>query len=165
MAGDMNSEPAIPDLLSGLRLDELLREVQDRLAEIMATRDRMQGLLDAFLAVATGLELDTTLRRIVRPPSTWFRPGTGRSVCSARTAASPGSSTWASTRQTRAEMGHLPEGKGLLGQLITDPRPLRLADLSTHEASVGFPAEPPADAQLPRRAGAGAATRCSATCT
>ena len=67
MAGDTNSEagPAFPDLLSGLRLDELLREVQDRLAEIMATRDRMQGLLDAFLAVGTGLELDTTLRRLV----------------------------------------------------------------------------------------------------
>ena len=40
-------------------------------------------------------------------------------------------------------MGHLPEGKGLLGQLILDPRPLRLADLSTHEASVGFPPNHP----------------------
>ena len=65
MAGDTNSETAIPNLSSGLRLDELLREVQERLAEIMATRDRMQGLLDAFLTVGTGLELDTTLRRLV----------------------------------------------------------------------------------------------------
>jgi len=40
-------------------------------------------------------------------------------------------------------MGSLPEGKGLLGQLIVDPRPLRLADLSTHEASVGFPPHHP----------------------
>ena len=30
-----------------------------------ATRDRMQGLLDAVLAVGTGLELDATLQRIV----------------------------------------------------------------------------------------------------
>jgi len=51
---------------SGLRLDELLREVQERLTEIVATRGRMQGLLDAVLAVAGGLELDTTLRRIVQ---------------------------------------------------------------------------------------------------
>jgi len=29
---------------SGLRLDELLREVQGRLAEVVATRGRMQGL-------------------------------------------------------------------------------------------------------------------------
>ena len=51
---------------SGLRLDELLREVQERLAEVVATRDRMQGLLDAVLAVASGLELEATLRRIVQ---------------------------------------------------------------------------------------------------
>ena len=51
---------------SGLRLDELLREVQERLAEVVATRGRMQGLLDAVLAVASGLELEATLRRIVQ---------------------------------------------------------------------------------------------------
>ena len=53
-------------VLSGLRLDELLHEVQQRMAEIAATRDRMQRLLDAVLAVATGLELDATLRSIVQ---------------------------------------------------------------------------------------------------
>jgi hypothetical protein len=51
-------------VLSELRLDELLREVQERIAKIAETRDRMQGLLDAMFAVASGLELDTTLRRI-----------------------------------------------------------------------------------------------------
>src|SRR5829696_2756711 len=50
--------------LSGLRLDDLLAEVQGRLAEFAGTRDRMRGLLDGVLAVASGLELDTTLRRI-----------------------------------------------------------------------------------------------------
>ena len=38
---------AMSEVLSGLRLDELLREVQDRLSEVMQTRDRMQRLLDA----------------------------------------------------------------------------------------------------------------------
>ena len=40
-------------------------------------------------------------------------------------------------------MGPLPEGRGLLGQLIVDPRPLRLADLTAHDASVGFPPNHP----------------------
>ena len=40
---------------------------------------------------------------------------------------------------TVAVIGHLPEGKGLLGQLIHDPQPLRLRDLADHESSVGFP--------------------------
>src|SRR4051794_30041381 len=52
--------------LAGLRLDELLSEVQDRLTEIAATRDRMQGLLDAVLAVGAGLELESTLQRIIQ---------------------------------------------------------------------------------------------------
>jgi signal transduction histidine kinase len=41
-------------------------------------------------------------------------------------------------------MGSLPEGKGVLGQLISDPRPLRIADLGTHPSSVGFPPHHPA---------------------
>ncbi|MDT7617893.1 MAG: hypothetical protein QOF00_5340, partial [Pseudonocardiales bacterium] len=40
-------------------------------------------------------------------------------------------------------MGPLPEGKGLLGQLILDPRPLRLPDVAAHDASVGFPPHHP----------------------
>jgi signal transduction histidine kinase len=40
-------------------------------------------------------------------------------------------------------IGDLPEGRGMLGQLISQPSPLRLADLSQHPASVGFPPEHP----------------------
>ncbi|GAA5134672.1 hypothetical protein GCM10023320_62880 [Pseudonocardia adelaidensis] len=39
----------------------LLHGVQEQLAEIEQIRDRMQSLLDAVLAVASGLELDATL--------------------------------------------------------------------------------------------------------
>ncbi len=34
---------------------------------------------------------------------------------------------------------HWPEGRGLLGALITDPKPLRIADLGGHRLSSGFP--------------------------
>ncbi|HEX6340771.1 MAG TPA: histidine kinase, partial [Umezawaea sp.] len=51
--------------LTGLRLDELLGEVRDRLTEIAESRDQMRSLLDAVLAVGSGLELDSTLQRIV----------------------------------------------------------------------------------------------------
>ena len=39
---------------SGLRPDALLREVQERLAEVVATRGRMQGLIYLMLYLATG---------------------------------------------------------------------------------------------------------------
>lgn len=43
------------------------------------------------------------------------------------------------TDEQEAAIGHRPRGEGILGLLIDDPRPLRLADLSTHPHSVGFP--------------------------
>ena len=45
---------------------------------------------------------------------------------------------------TRNAIGHLPRGRGVLGELITAPRPLRLDDVSRHPRSYGFPpAHPP----------------------
>ena len=129
--------------LAGLRLDELLGELQDRLVEIGKTRDRLQGLLDAVVAVGAGLELAGTLRRIVQ---------TALDLVDARYGAlgvlgdHDGLSEFVYVgidAQTRARMGHLPEGKGLLGHLISHPVPIRLPDLAEHPSSVGFPPNHP----------------------
>jgi len=45
---------------------------------------------------------------------------------------------------TRAAIGPLPEGHGILGLLILDARPLRLPDLREHPDSYGFPPHHPA---------------------
>jgi len=45
--------------------------------------------------------------------------------------------------QTRAEIGALPGGKGVLGELIADPLPLRLTDVGAHPRSYGFPSGHP----------------------
>ncbi|GAA1783034.1 GAF domain-containing protein [Agromyces lapidis] len=42
-----------------------------------------------------------------------------------------------------AAIGHLPEGRGVLGALIDDPMPIRLQHLADHPRSVGFPAAHP----------------------
>lgn len=128
--------------LGGLRLDELLSELQDRLSEITKTRDRLQGLLDAVVAVGEGLELAGTLQRIVE---------TAVDLVDARYGAlgvlgDDGLSEFVYVgidSETRAKMGHLPEGKGLLGHLIKHPVPVRLPDLAEHPSSVGFPANHP----------------------
>src|SRR5690606_40583010 len=44
---------------------------------------------------------------------------------------------------TIRRIGAHPEGHGILGELIRHPEPLRLAKLSEHPASYGFPAHPP----------------------
>jgi signal transduction histidine kinase len=43
----------------------------------------------------------------------------------------------------RAAIGDLPRGHGVLGLLIEDPRPLRLADVGAHPRSYGFPLSHP----------------------
>ena len=45
--------------------------------------------------------------------------------------------------EVRSRIGALPKGKGILGLLITDARPLRLRDLREHPASAGVPANHP----------------------
>ena len=47
------------------------------------------------------------------------------------------------TPEEHARIGDLPTGKGILGLLITEPRPLRLADMGDHPASCGFPKHHP----------------------
>ncbi len=44
---------------------------------------------------------------------------------------------------THAAIGDLPRGRGVLGMLIDDPWPLRVADVATHPESYGFPAGHP----------------------
>jgi len=41
------------------------------------------------------------------------------------------------------QLGRWPEGRGVLGLLIDDPRPIRLAEIAAYPASTGFPADHP----------------------
>ena len=41
------------------------------------------------------------------------------------------------TPEQVAAIGPLPEGHGVLGLLIVDPKPLRLADLNAHPTATG----------------------------
>src|SRR3954464_1655333 len=45
--------------------------------------------------------------------------------------------------EERQKIGPLPEGHGILGLLIVDPRPLRLPDLREHPERYGFPPNHP----------------------
>jgi signal transduction histidine kinase len=45
--------------------------------------------------------------------------------------------------ETERAIGSRPKGKGVLGILITDPHPVRLANLGTHPDSYGFPPNHP----------------------
>jgi signal transduction histidine kinase len=137
------AEPAArPELLPNLQLDELLAELQSRLQAVLATRDRMRGLLEAVVAIGSGLDLESTLRRIVEAAV-----GLVDATYGALGVIGDGDGGKRLTefipvglsQDEIARIHHWPEGRGLLGLLIDDPRPLRLADISTHPQSSGFP--------------------------
>lgn len=103
------------------------------------TEERGDGLLAAVMAVAAGLELEATLRRIVR-------------AAVELTSATYGALGVLGAERRVVEFIHIgmdedkalslgpfPQGKGILGLLIEHPVAIRLADLSDHPASVGFP--------------------------
>ncbi|WP_123024162.1 GAF domain-containing sensor histidine kinase [Mycolicibacterium stellerae] len=131
------------DTLSQLRLRELLKEVQDRLEQIVEGRDRLDGLLDAMLVVTSGLELDETLRTIVHTAIELVDAQYGALGVRGHDHELVEFIYEGIDEAMRQRIGHLPEGRGVLGVLIDDPKPIRLDNISHHAASVGFPANHP----------------------
>src|SRR5919197_2566569 len=128
---------------SGLRLDSLLTEVHYRLAEIIKTRDRLQGLLEAVLSVGAGLELDSTLQRIVQAAGELVDARYGALGVLGEDGGLAEFIYEGIDPATRTRMGKLPEGRGLLGTVTAEKHPIRLADLSKHHDSIGFPPNHP----------------------
>ena len=140
---EANARP-LRDTLSQLRLRELLTEVQDRVEQIVEGRDRLDldGLLDAMLVVTSGLELDETLRTIVHTAIELVDAQYG--ALGVRGHDELVEFIYEGIDEAmRERIGHLPEGRGVLGVLIDDPKPIRLDNISKHAASVGFPANHP----------------------
>ncbi|MGH3723348.1 MAG: GAF domain-containing protein [Mycobacterium sp.] len=145
MVEDVGAQPnRVTAELAHLQLRELLAEVQGRIEQIVdGTRGRMDALLEAVMAVSSGLELDATLREIVCAAS---------ELVSARYGALGvvGSDEKLAEfvyegidEAARDLIGPLPTGHGVLGVVIDEAKPLRLRDIAAHPASVGFPANHP----------------------
>jgi signal transduction histidine kinase len=109
----------------------------------MATRyetDRLRALVETGIAINSELSLDGVLERIVEAAAR---------VTGARYAAlgviDPSGSglerfvTYGMTPEVQTQIGDPPHGRGILGVLIHDARPLRLHDLTEDPRSVGFP--------------------------
>lgn len=105
---------------------------------------RQARLLDAVLQVTEGLDLSTGLQRIVSAAANLVEARYG--ALGVLREDGSGLAEFVHTGldpDTARRIGHLPEGRGILGVLIDEPRPLRLRRLSDHPASVGFPPEHP----------------------
>lgn len=131
------------ETLSQLRLRELLVEVQDRVEQIVEGRDRLDGLVEAMLVVTSGLDLELTLQTIVESATKLVDArygalgirGEGREIVEFVLEGMG--------EADLAVIGRVPQGIGVLGLLLDDPKPIRLDEISKHPASVGFPPNHP----------------------
>jgi signal transduction histidine kinase len=105
---------------------------------------QLRRLLDAVLSVGAELDLGTVLQRIVEAATDLVdaRYGALGVLDESHTALAEFLTVGLDAEQRHA-IGDLPRGHGILGVLITDPRPLRLPDLSRHPDSSGFPPNHP----------------------
>src|SRR5271166_270554 len=133
-----------PAVLPHLQLDELLAELQSRLQLVLATRDRMHSLLEAVVAIGSGLDLETTLKRIVEAAAGLVDARYGALGVIGDNERLAEFVPVGLDAADIAKIDHWSEGRGLLDLLIRDPRPLRLADIAAHPDSSGFPEGHPA---------------------
>ncbi|EFQ84058.1 GAF domain protein [Aeromicrobium marinum DSM 15272] len=124
-------------------------EEHDAAVEDLVSQSRLRDLIRVNHAVTSHLDLDTVLRRIVEMAT---------ELIDARYAAMGVIGDDGGLEQfihvgmdepTAEQIGHLPAGKGLLGALIDDPRPVRIPRIAADVRSSGFPAHhPPMDSFL-----------------
>jgi signal transduction histidine kinase len=106
--------------------------------------DKLRTLIDVGRAVVSELDMEVLLRRVLH---------SARELTGARYAALgilderreelERFLTLGVDARTRERIGELPRGKGVLGTLIREPAPLRLANVARHPSSYGFPAGHP----------------------
>ncbi|MER5713310.1 MULTISPECIES: GAF domain-containing sensor histidine kinase [unclassified Streptomyces] len=137
--GPESAENRIPRL----RLDELLDEVQVRIDEVRGTRDRLNGLLEAVMSVGRELDLPQVLRGIVEAAVILVDAEYGALGVIGDDSRLSEFLPIGIGDDLREQIGDLPSGHGILGELIRNPQPLRLAELSEHPASYGFPPHHP----------------------
>jgi signal transduction histidine kinase len=104
------------------------------------THDRFRSLFEAGMALTSELSLDAVLQRLVEAAA---------ELTAARYAAlgvidSSGSRldrfvVHGIDRETQEAIGERPRGRGILGAVLQEVKPLRLHDLSEDPRSVGFP--------------------------
>jgi signal transduction histidine kinase len=130
-------------------LDEALSTLVELANHVTATQGRLRALIRANQAVVEHLDLSTVLHTIVETATGLVGAQYGAlAVLTTDGRLEQLIQVGLSEREVDA-IGRLPEGRGLVGALTDEQRPIRLAHLTKDPRSVGFPTgHPPMDSFL-----------------
>jgi two-component system, NarL family, sensor histidine kinase DevS len=138
-----NSEPgpafSDPEQDPRLSIEALMSQLVEQASVIMTAQQRLRQLLKASHSIVQELSLPAVLRRLV---------ATAKDVSGAKYAALGVIGSDGTLEQflhvgmeddTVRAIGELPKGRGVLGALIDNPKPIRLSRISEDPRSSGFP--------------------------
>lgn len=149
MSDETSEQIRFPDVPK-LELDQLMDQLIAHANAVKSTQGRLRALVRAIETISGDLSLESVLRNIVS------------AACELADAEYGALGVIGHDRtnleqfvhvgiddETAARIGHLPEGRGLLGAIITDARPVRLRHMADDPRSSGFPPNhPPMDSFL-----------------
>jgi signal transduction histidine kinase len=100
---------------------------------------RLQQLLDAMLSIGSDLSLPAVLQRIIESACKLVDARYGALGVMDDHGQLSDLATSGVDESTHEAVGRLPEFEGILGVLLSDPKPVRLRDVSEHPLAQGFP--------------------------
>lgn len=126
------------------RLGDFLCMLESPVPERPSMQERLRRLEIATAALISDASLDAVLQRVVQVAAEVI----GARYAAIGVIASGGKvlssfTTFGIDEKTRGCIGDPPSGLGILGLVIREATPIRLADLSTHPDSYGFPSHHP----------------------
>ncbi|MCW2496913.1 GAF domain-containing protein [Jatrophihabitans sp.] len=126
-----------------LQLDQLIDQLVEHAQGVKLAQGRLRSLLRATEVVTGDLGLEAVLRHVVEAALALVGARYGALGVIAHDGSLEQFIHIGIGDDLADQIGHLPQGKGLLGALITDPRPIRLARITDDPRSSGFPADHP----------------------
>lgn len=124
-------------------LERTIGELVDRAHRVLGAQGRLRSLLRASQAVVEDLELEQVLRHLAEAAVSLVNAQYGALGVIDRDGLLEQFIHVGMPVEVAKEIGHLPEGHGILGAVIQSEHPIRLEDLGSDPRSVGFPAKHP----------------------
>jgi signal transduction histidine kinase len=143
--GEAVLSPALtfPDVPQ-MELEALLGQLTHSAQQVLTSQGRLRGLLKANAAIVSDLSLPVLLRHITTAARELVNAEYAALGMIGRDGNQEEFVHIGMETDVVSQVGELPQGRGLLRYLVTDPAPLCLCDLSIHPAAVRLPEHHPA---------------------